>query len=98
MEESERPRNERRTDDWFLGRIVALANKEIELPLTLCVGGLLITGRSISQRRYFEHVVEHIRSGSEFGSGFDRVREVLAKIFAAYPDQISETIAERLRQ
>src|SRR3954447_8277113 len=94
MEESERPRNERRTDDWFLGRIVALANKEIELPLTLCVGGLLISGISISQRRYFEHVAEHIRSGS----GFGRVREVLAESFATYPDQLSKTIAQRLRQ
>lgn len=49
--------------DWFLKLIVAQVNRnDVEIGLTLSVGGLLISGTAISQRKYFEEVAAAIKT------------------------------------
>ena len=50
--------------DWFLQSLVDLVNKvKIEFPITLNVGGHLISGELISGQKYFEKLAEIASSG-----------------------------------
>jgi hypothetical protein len=48
--------------DYLLELFVRMANHndELELPLTLCVGGLIVTGFLIGGRRYFDLLAEDL--------------------------------------
>lgn len=51
-------------DDWFLAMLVKLTNgTDAEYPVTLAVGGLLISGYIASGHRYFEAFAESLKSG-----------------------------------
>ncbi|MEI9927045.1 MAG: gas vesicle accessory protein GvpU [Sphingomonas sp.] len=48
--------------DWFLCDLVKFANLGVELPITLNVGGLIISGQLTSGRIYFEQMSQKIKS------------------------------------
>lgn len=58
--------------DWFLQLLVGIANKNtdesfVEYPITLQVGGLLVSGHLTSGRNYFEGFADELKTG------FDKV-------------------------
>lgn len=55
--------------DWFLQFLVNLANKnQVELAITLNVGGLLITGTLVGVKQYFAEF------GADFAASFDAAK------------------------
>ena len=53
--------------DWFLQGLVVMVNgSELEIGITLTVGGLLVSGYMVSGHKYFEGFAE------DFGSGFPK--------------------------
>lgn len=49
--------------DWFLSELIGLANKGLEIPITLTIGGALVSGRLISGERYFREFGKSLTSG-----------------------------------
>jgi hypothetical protein len=51
-----------RTIDWFLQSLVSIVNdEEASIPITLSVGGLLVSGEMISGKTYFEEFARQFR-------------------------------------
>jgi hypothetical protein len=65
--------------DWFLQGLVSLATRvDMDYPVTLSVGGLLISGHVISGKRYFECLACEVVSG--LGDVDPAIKEAFAKI------------------
>lgn len=72
--------------DWFLQRIVDAVNSveagtenEHTIPVTLCVGGILVSGNLISGRVYFSGIADEIRTANVVGERNDDAIEALAR-------------------
>jgi hypothetical protein len=53
-----------RTVDWFLQALVSIVNDEsASIPITLSVGGLLISGEMIGGRTYFDEFARQFKEG-----------------------------------
>jgi hypothetical protein len=70
--------------DWLLAWVVSLAERGLEMGITLSVGGSLITGTVISGRTYFEQMSEAMKSANYSGEPADDVPEIMAKSFLAF--------------
>lgn len=67
--------------DWFLQFLVNQANKnELELDITLTVGGLLISGTLVGVRRYFDDLGEYFASCFDSGKKPEVIKETFKKI------------------
>ena len=66
--------------DWFLQSLVTIVNDEIGgIPITLSVGGLLVSGEMIGGKTYFEEFARQFKDG--FG---DVSRETAATIEVSF--------------
>jgi hypothetical protein len=64
--------------DWFLADLIRVfAQSGVEFPLTLSVGGAMISGRLVSGKRYFEGVAEVMSSGR---TNNEEVRKLLVRM------------------
>lgn len=89
-EQEEQPLVAENTTDYFLQELVNLANHDIEIGVTLTVGGFLLSGTIVGGKRYFD---EHLA-----GSGFsdevqENVRENMRKFFRSF-GQIYDPLPE----
>lgn len=74
--------------DWFLAWIIDLAERGIELGVTLSVEGLLISGNLIGGRKYFEALGDSIRKAN-FGAAVEADSEFqtnMANNFAGWKE------------
>jgi hypothetical protein len=63
--------------DWFLQTLVDMANNaskegSIEFPITLQVGGLLVSGHLTSGRNFFEGLADDLKSGLDQIPGWEK--------------------------
>lgn len=71
--------------DHFLQALVALANLEVKMPVTLTVAGQLISGRIVSGRVFFQHVQDDVVSRMTDGETKGHVTDLVNQYFTAYP-------------
>lgn len=72
--------------DWLLVALVKLANKGIQFPITLSVGGAIVSGTLTSNVSYFEGVSKEIASGTG--------DKVYLEVFSDFFKTIGEGLAE----
>lgn len=71
--------------DWFLQNLVHLANNQVlDMPITLHVGGVVVTGTLISGRAYFEQLSELLAGGLPLWLG--EAKEDIRKAFSLPAD------------
>jgi hypothetical protein len=67
--------------DWFLQFLVNLANKNrFELDITLTVGGILISGRLVGVRQYFDDLSTYFAGSFDSGKKTEEIKETFKKI------------------
>jgi hypothetical protein len=65
--------------DWYLQRLVSIANaSELEVGITLVIGGSVVSGRLIGGRKYFEEFAREF-SDAWPGDAKDRIRDAFAR-------------------
>ncbi|WP_288253748.1 hypothetical protein [uncultured Hydrogenophaga sp.] len=70
--------------DWFLQTLVStVTSASASLPVTICVGGSVITGELISGKRYFNEFADAIAAGMT-----DETREDVRNAYRAYGKQV----------
>lgn len=77
--------------DWFLSEMVELANAGIEAPVTLTIGGSVLSGKLISGEQYFRNY------GSTFTSTIKDLdlRKNLTEKFESYAVEYANDTAEK---
>lgn len=85
---SARGKRDLREPDWFLGALVDMVNEtrgRVSLPITLTVGGLLITGELVSAADYFQAFAEDFKVGAEIDAiDAENAKERFANILAKF--------------
>lgn len=79
--------------DWFLQRLVRLANVTgVEIGITLTVGGSIISGELTGGREYFEAVAEQVRSAvpGEVGEAMSDFFRKGAKVYVLAKEEANE--------
>ena len=67
--------------DWFLQFLVNLANKnQMELDMTLTVGGILVSGTLVGVRQYFDDLSEYFASPFDTGKDSEMIKDTFKKI------------------
>ena len=67
--------------DWFLQFLVNLANKnQMELDMTLTVGGILVSGTLVGVRQYFDDLSEYFASPFDSGTHSEVIKDTFKKI------------------
>src|SRR5882757_9959293 len=79
--------------DWLLAWIVSLAERGIEIGITLSVGGQLVSGTLIGGRKYFEGLAAAMRSSTfaGMGEGADDLKKSLSEGFSGWKDIYPES-------
>lgn len=84
--------------DWFLGRILELAEGASPIPLdvTLATGGMLVSGRPIGSKAYFERVAEQLGAAQDrIGGGGETVREPFLQLAQIVEEERLQNQAEQ---
>lgn len=90
--------------DWFLQVLVSVANKNtaesfIEYPITLQVGGLLVSGHLTNGRNYFEGFADELKAGLSQVPGLQETdNEKFVASFRGIAQKIYETPEEELSE
>lgn len=89
-ESRSRRAEELRPPDWFLVELVRRANRgDFSIGLTLCVGGVVVSGTLVSGREYFEGFAEAVAAAARDPAVAERAREFFrrpAALYAAEPE------------
>ena len=72
--------------DFYLGILVSMAEGGAEVPVMLNVGGKIVCGDMISERRYFEETADRMTSDMPG----------LQDVFAGIPDMLDEASTDQL--
>src|SRR5437879_2801038 len=87
-EEKDIKSTEQNPRDAMLIMLAEMSNKaDMEMGLTLIIGGSVISGRLISGKKYLEAVAEQLSVAGEMG-------EVLAKLYNTVKDEFFTTTTE----
>lgn len=70
-----------RGEDYLLQDIVELANIGVDIGVTLCCGGTLVSGVVISGKKYFESLINDVFEGATVEAA---LKEALKQRFSAY--------------
>lgn len=76
--------------DWLLQQLVLLADTGLEMPITLQVSGLLVSGLLVDNQKYFDGF------GSDLASGFQeaQIAEGLKELISKYGDAVKKNIED----
>lgn len=80
--------------DWFLGELIGLANQSLEIPITLTIGGALVSGRLISGERYFRELGNSLTKGIE-DEGLSESLNSMMEGFAKEYESTKQNYADR---
>jgi len=69
--------------DWILAWLVGLAERGLEISITLTVGGKLISGHIIGGRKFFDGLAELTKGASANEAGY---QEVMAENFLSWQE------------
>jgi hypothetical protein len=82
-----------RTVDWFLQALVSIVNGEsASIPITLSVGGLLISGEMIGGKTYFDEFARQFKDG--FGDISSKTSATIEEAFKRLGDVYDPTQKE----
>jgi hypothetical protein len=93
MNERDDPQNQEIREDFLLQMFVKLAEGGLEAPITLSVGGMLISGTLTSYSKYLKLMGEHMRAIT-----IPELRDVMTEAFANLAESAQNAMDERRRE
>jgi hypothetical protein len=93
MNERDDSQNREDREDFLLQTFVKLADGGLEAPITLSVGGMLISGTLTSYSEYLKLVGEHMRAIT-----IPELRDALTEAFANLAESAQNALRERRRK
>ncbi len=93
MDDAQSQNTKSRTVDWFLQALVSIVNDESAgIPITLSVGGLLISGEMIGGKAYFNEFARQFKDG--FGDISSKTAATIEEAFKRLGDVYDPTQKE----